>query len=552
VTKFTTPGVQTLTIGSSGTYDITADGAQGGTSTFFGEPGGAGVAVSGDVYLQAGTRLEIVVGGEGGTGPYAAGGGGGSFVIEVNGNGTSIAQDTILAVAGGGGGAGVAHGVGGGGGGGTGPTGGNGGGAHGAAGHGGGGGGGGGGGFTGGAGVGAGHTGGVAGTTFSGGAGSSGFGGGGGVGGGGGGGVAGGGGGGGYGGGGGGSGFNGVGGGGGGSYLDTPLVTKVFDTAGVNSGNGSVTIDALCYLAGTRILTPTGEVCVEALTRGDRVVTRFGGLQRIKWIGRQSYRGAALRDRREHVPVHLRPGSLGEGLPARDLYVSPGHSMLVDDTLVLAKSLVNGRTITQNECPERIDYFQIELEGHDCVIAEGTWSETFADWEEGRKCFHNVAEFHALFPEHRPPETVSLCASRPERGAALEAALRPIVARAAHKVNPGPLNGFIDRVRGEWKLEGWAHDASHPELPVLLEILLEGRVIGMVLACDYRQDLLEAGFGQGRCSFMFISPIKLRSAPLATLAVRRAVDGAPVPVSRSILDAALEAETPKPRLAIVA
>jgi Hint domain len=314
----------------------------------------------------------------------------------------------------------------------------------------------------------------------------------------------------------------------------------------------NITLEPVCYLRGTRILTPTGEVLVESLQRGDRVVTRFGGLQEIKWIGRQSYCGAAVCDNREHMPVRLRAGSLGEGLPARDLYVSPGHSMLIGDTLVLAKSLVNGITITQSECPEKIDYFQIELAGHDCVIAEGTWSETYADWEEGRTLFHNAAEFHALFPDHRAPEEPILCAPRPERGAPLDALLRPIVASAARNVTPGGLLGFIDQVRGDWKLDGWALDEAHPELPVLLEILLEGRVIGTVLACDYREDLLKAGFGPGRCSFTFISPIKLRAALLATLQVRRAVDGASVQVSKSILDAASASAIIKPPIAMVA
>jgi hypothetical protein len=305
-----------------------------------------------------------------------------------------------------------------------------------------------------------------------------------------------------------------------------------------------------CYLPGTRILTPTGEAFIENLRRGDSVVTRFGGIQRIKWIALQSYRGAAVRDNREFIPVHLRAGSLGERLPARDLYISPGHSMLIEGSLVLARSLVNGITITQNECPERLDYLQIELEGHDCVIAEGTWSETYADWEEGRQRFHNAAEFHALFPDYRAPDDPVLCAPRPERGAALEALLRPVVARASKEVVAGPLSGYIECVRGDWKLDGWAHDSAHPELPVLLEIVLEGRVIGTLLACDFRPDLLKAGFGQGRCSFTFISPIKLRPVLLATLQVRRAADGAPIPVSKSILGAALEPALVRPRLSI--
>jgi hypothetical protein len=78
------------------------------------------------------------------------------------------------------------------------------------------------------------------------------------------------------------------------------------------------------------------------------------------------------------------------------------------------------------------------------------------------------------------------------------------------------------------------------------------QLIGTVLACDFRADLLKAGIGQGRCSFTFVSPIKLRPALLSTLQVRRAVDGAPVQVARSILDAGLEPAIVKPRLAIVA
>ena len=117
----------------------------------------------------------------------------------------------------------------------------------------------------------------------------------------------------------------------------------------------------------TRILTPTGEVKVETLKPGDTVVTRFGGLQTLRWIGRQSFRGEAIKDDWKNIPVHIRPGALGDRLPMRDLYVSPGHSMLVDGTLLLAKNLVNGITITQGWVPEQVEYYQLDLgPTHDC------------------------------------------------------------------------------------------------------------------------------------------------------------------------------------------
>jgi hypothetical protein len=99
--------IQTYMITNSGTYALTLDGAQGG-NVAGGGAGGLGAAVSGDIYLTAGTMLEIVVGGEGGAGEhynYAAGGGGGSFVFEGS-DPTDLLNDVLLAAAGGGGGGG--------------------------------------------------------------------------------------------------------------------------------------------------------------------------------------------------------------------------------------------------------------------------------------------------------------------------------------------------------------------------------------------------------------------------------------------------------------
>jgi autotransporter passenger strand-loop-strand repeat protein len=295
-------------------------------------------------------------------------------------------------------------------------------------------------------------------------------------------------------------------------------------------GNSSLEL-AVCYLRGTRILTPTGEVAVETLAIGDRVMTRFQAIQRVKWIGRQSYAAQFVKTNRDQIPVCIQAHALGDHQPARDLHVSPGHSLLIGNTLVLAKALVNGITITQDHVPDRIDYFQIEFETHDCVVAEGTWAESYADVEGQRARFHNAAEFEDLYPDYRPPEELCPCAPRPERGPKLDAALRSAVARASVGLTPGTLIGSIDNVIAPWKVEGWAQDCAHPELPVLLEILLSDRVIGAVLACDYRADLQTAGLGQGRCAFYFTSPVKILPSLAPSVVVRRALDGASLAMS---------------------
>ena len=66
----------------------------------------------------------------------------------------------------------------------------------------------------------------------------------------------------------------------------------------------SIETTSLCFAAGTRILAENGEVPVESLLIGDRVVAlRLGGLAPIRWIGRRDV------DLRRHpAPRKDRPG----------------------------------------------------------------------------------------------------------------------------------------------------------------------------------------------------------------------------------------------------
>jgi hypothetical protein len=291
----------------------------------------------------------------------------------------------------------------------------------------------------------------------------------------------------------------------------------------------------LCYLQGTRILTPTGERCVEDLAIGDLVVTRQGGFAPITWIGRQSYAGAFLAHNPDKAPVCVKAGALAQTMPRRDLWLSPGHAVFVEGALVLAKALVNGVTVTQDEAPETVEYYAIELDGHDCLFAEGAWAESYADGPGLRAQFHNLDDHRARFPGYVEPETIALCAPRPEAGPALAAALAPVVARAAALVQPGALRGVVDLIEADGLVEGWAQDAANPDLPVALEICLGETVLGRVLACDYREDLAAAGIGHGRAKFSFTVPGGLDDATRAGVVVRRGSDGAALPYSEELV-----------------
>jgi autotransporter-associated beta strand protein len=178
------------------------------------------------------------------------------------------------------------------------------------------------------------------------------------------------------------------------------------------TGNDVTLIDVpYCLVQGTRVMTPQGEVAVEALRRGDRIVTLQAdgrvGESEVRWLGVQRLRAKAWRDPRL-MPVCIKAGALGEGLPMRDLYVSPDHGLLVDGHLVHAKALVNGQSIVQVErWVGDVVYWHVETQRHDVMLAEGVPNETLID-AVSRKRFDNYAEYEALYPVEPMIQTLRL------------------------------------------------------------------------------------------------------------------------------------------------
>ncbi|TNE66376.1 MAG: type I secretion protein [Rhodobacteraceae bacterium] len=166
-----------------------------------------------------------------------------------------------------------------------------------------------------------------------------------------------------------------------------------------------------CFTPGTLIATPKGEMKVEELKVGDRVITRDNGIQQIRWIGQKTLSGADLAARSELNPVLIRKGALGAGLPERDMMVSPNHRMLVSnekaallfdehEVLVAAKHLTRMDGVDVVEA-SGLTYIHVMFDRHEVVLSDGTWSESFqpGDYtlsgigEEARE------ELFTLFPE---------------------------------------------------------------------------------------------------------------------------------------------------------
>ena len=186
----------------------------------------------------------------------------------------------------------------------------------------------------------------------------------------------------------------------------------------------------VCFLAGTMIATPAGETPVESLAIGDLVLTADGRAAPVRWVGVQTV-VSVFADRLRSFPIRITAGALGEGLPVRDLFVSPDHALFLDGALVQAGALVNGTTIAREKAmPERFTWFHVELEDHALILAEGVPAETFLDTVTRRR-FDNWAEYEARYGD-TGPVLAELPAPRIKSARQLPQALaRRLAARAA-------------------------------------------------------------------------------------------------------------------------
>lgn len=166
-----------------------------------------------------------------------------------------------------------------------------------------------------------------------------------------------------------------------------------------------------CFTAGTTIATRCGDVLVEELRIGDRVMTRDNGYRRILWIGARHFDRAVLTEYPELNPVRITAGALGPQGPARDILVSPQHRMLLagawasdltgeTEILASAETLV-GLGLAEETRGDAVTYYHILFEDHEIVLANGAWSESFNPELAALEGLHQLqrSEILAIFPE---------------------------------------------------------------------------------------------------------------------------------------------------------
>ncbi|SDE92633.1 Hint domain-containing protein [Rhodobacter capsulatus] len=151
---------------------------------------------------------------------------------------------------------------------------------------------------------------------------------------------------------------------------------------------GQVAAAVPCFTATSLIATGQGPMPVSALRPGARVITRDSGLQELLWVGRRRFGWQALGLNPLLRPVRIAAGALGQGLPERDMLVSPNHRFLTclpgggdsGECLTMARDLVGLEGITP-QAAAGVEYWQLLFAHHELVLADGAWSESFLPTE---------------------------------------------------------------------------------------------------------------------------------------------------------------------------
>jgi Hint domain len=160
-----------------------------------------------------------------------------------------------------------------------------------------------------------------------------------------------------------------------------------------------------CFLPGTRIKTTKGEINIEELRVGEKVLTAAGEAKPIKFIGRRKVSRERTGPWNGDGPVKISRFAIDGKAPHSDLYVSPWHAIYIDNVLIPAKYLVNGVTIMADAKPEALSltYFHIELDTHEAILAEGLAVESFQ--RDNPHAFDNADDYVRLYGSPGDPLT---------------------------------------------------------------------------------------------------------------------------------------------------
>uniref|UniRef100_UPI000474BB84 Hint domain-containing protein n=1 Tax=Acetobacter ascendens TaxID=481146 RepID=UPI000474BB84 len=141
----------------------------------------------------------------------------------------------------------------------------------------------------------------------------------------------------------------------------------------------------VCFLSGSMIRTPEGDVAVENLQIGDQVVAFDWKNNKevthpVVWVGKtHATVRAGLLDDEAGYPVRILKDAIAEGVPYKDMLITPEHCLFFEGKFVPARMLVNGVSIFYDKSITSYDYYHVETEQHSVITSDGMLTESYLD-----------------------------------------------------------------------------------------------------------------------------------------------------------------------------
>ncbi|MFT8803389.1 MAG: Hint domain-containing protein [Gluconobacter cerinus] len=152
----------------------------------------------------------------------------------------------------------------------------------------------------------------------------------------------------------------------------------------ITYSNGNTYIGA-CFLSGSMISTPDGDVAVEDIKLGDEVIAfdwKSGQdiVRPVVWVGKTHVNVRhGVPDDMSGYPIRILKDAISAGVPYKDMLITAEHSLFFDGKFVPARMLVNGRSIFYDKSITSYDYYHVETEQHSVITADGMLTESYLD-----------------------------------------------------------------------------------------------------------------------------------------------------------------------------
>ncbi|KAA8385745.1 hypothetical protein FOH24_11750 [Acetobacter tropicalis] len=157
----------------------------------------------------------------------------------------------------------------------------------------------------------------------------------------------------------------------------------VYTDANGNTILTAVDYSNICFLAGSMVRTPEGDVAVENLRSGDHVVALVNGqnvTREVVWTGVAHAKiKADMPDDMAGYPVRILKNAFAEGVPYKDMLITAEHCLFIDGKMVPARMLVNGSSIFYDRSITDYDYYHVETAEHSVLTVDGMLTESYLD-----------------------------------------------------------------------------------------------------------------------------------------------------------------------------